>query len=222
MRLDIRILSRALPFVLYLVFLAVEGEVTALFPDFDARWLYPAKVGSVALLLWYYRAHYQELFVRPDLRWVGLISPALGALVFVLWINLDFGWLNLGDGNGGFDPRDAAGAVQWDLALARLLGASLVVPIMEELFWRSFLLRWIDKQDFLSLEPARISLRALLIASLLFGVEHTLWFAGILAGLAYGWLYRASGNLWAPVVAHATTNLMLALWVLHTGAWSFW
>ncbi len=221
MGFDVHILARALPFALYLVFLAIEDQVAALFPGLDPRWLYPVKVGGVALLLWYYRAHYRELLVRPDLRWVGLISPLLGAVVFVLWINLDFGWLNLGGGTG-YDPRDATGAIQWQLAVPRLLGAALVVPLMEELFWRSFLLRWIDKNDFLDHEPARISLRALLIASALFGVEHTLWFAGIIAGLAYGWLYRASGNLWAPIVAHATTNLMLGVWVLTTQTWNHW
>lgn len=221
MAFDVRILARALPFGLYLAFLALEGQIATLLPGLDPRWLYPLKVGSVAVLLWYYRAHYRELLVRPDLRWVGLISPLLGAVVFVLWINLDFGWLNLGGGTG-YDPRDAAGAIQWQLALPRLLGAALVVPLMEELFWRSFLLRWIDKHDFLDHEPARITLRALLIASVLFGVEHTLWFAGILAGLAYGWLYRASGNLWAPIVAHATTNLMLGVWVLATRTWDHW
>jgi uncharacterized protein len=218
---DIRILSRVLPFALYMAFLVMEGNAADLLPDLDARWLYPAKVGAVAVLLWVFRRHYAELFQRPDLRWVAVISPALGALVFVLWINLDGGWLVIG-GGGGFDPRDAAGAIRWELALPRLAGAALVVPVMEELFWRSFLLRWIDRHDFLSLQPSRLSLRALLIASLLFGLEHTLWFAGILAGLAYGWLYRASGNLWAPIVSHATTNLMLGIWVLFTAAWSFW
>jgi CAAX prenyl protease-like protein len=217
---DVRVLSRVLPFALYMAFLAIEGNAATLLPDLDGRWLYPVKVGAVALLLWAYRAHYSELFQRPDVRWVGLISPALGALVFVLWINLEGGWLDLG-GGAGFDPRDGA-AIRWELALPRLAGAALVVPIMEELFWRSFLLRWIDKPDFLALEPARLSLRALLIASVLFGLEHTLWFAGILAGLAYGWLYRASGNLWAPIAAHATTNLLLGVWVLSTGSWRFW
>lgn len=218
---DIRILSRALPFAVYMLFLAIEGNIATLAPDFDVRLLYPAKVGAVALLLWAYRNQYGELFVRPDLRWIGLIAPALGALVFILWINLDGGWLEMG-GGAGFAPLDAAGAIRWELALPRLAGAALVVPIMEELFWRSFLLRWIDRRDFLTLEPARLSLRAILIASVLFGLEHTLWFAGIVAGLAYGWLYRASGNLWAPIVAHAVTNLMLGVWVLGTGSWSFW
>lgn len=215
-----RVLARLLPFAVYLAFLAVEDVLAAHSPGLDVRWIYPLKVGAVALLLWHYRGEYRELHVRPDPRWTGLLAPLLGVLVFVLWINLDAGWLNLG-GGGGFDPRDD-GALRWDLALLRLAGAALVVPLMEELFWRSFLLRWIDRSDFLAVEPARISLRALLISSVLFGLEHTLWFAGILAGLAYAWLYRASGNLWAPIVAHACTNLLLGIWVLHTGAWHFW
>jgi CAAX prenyl protease-like protein len=218
---DIRILSRVLPFAVYMAFLAIEGAVAAQWPGHDGRWIYPVKVGAVTLLLWLYRQQYRELCVRPDARWVGMVAPALGAVVFVLWINLDAGWLSLG-GGPGYDPRDAGGAIRWDLALPRLAGAALVVPVMEELFWRSFLLRWIDKPDFLALEPMRITLRALLIASALFGLEHNLWLAGIVAGLAYGWLYRASGNLWAPVVAHATTNLMLGVWVLSTASWSFW
>ena len=58
--------------------------------------------------------------------------------------------------------------------------------------------------------------------SVLFATEHRLWFAGLLAGLAYGWLYKRSGNLWVPIVAHALTNALLAAYVLATGSWSFW
>jgi hypothetical protein len=106
--------------------------------------------------------------------------------------------------------------------LLRLAGAALVVPLMEELFWRSFLLRWVQSQQFLDLAPVQIGLRAILISSVLFGLEHNLWLAGIVAGLAYAWLYRASGNLWPPIIAHAITNLILGVWVLSTGNWQFW
>ncbi len=218
---DVRVVSRVAPFAAYIVFLAIEGGVDKVWPDFDSRLLYPLKVGVVAALLWYFRAQYLELFQRPDWRWMALAAPAVGALVFVLWINLDGGWLNLGGGTG-YAPLDDAGAIRLELALPRLAGAALVVPLMEELFWRSFLMRWIDKHDFIALEPARVTLQAVLVSSVLFGLEHTLWFAGILAGLAYAWLYRASGNLWPPIVAHGVTNLMLGVWVLATGAWTFW
>jgi len=220
-QIDIQIWARTLPFALYMVFLVIEGLVADHLPGVDVRWLYPAKIIAVIAALWYYRAIYTELTIRPNWYWAGLVAPVLGVVVFVLWINLDAGWMSLGGGDG-YDPRDTAGNFDWPLVLTRLAGAALVVPLMEELFWRSFILRWIQEQNFLQLAPLQIGLRAILISSLLFGLEHSLWLAGIVAGLAYAWIYRASGTLWAPIIAHAVTNLVLGLWVLNTGQWQFW
>jgi CAAX prenyl protease-like protein len=103
-----------------------------------------------------------------------------------------------------------------------MAGAVLVVPIMEELFWRSFLMRWIDRHDFLRLEPGQVTGYALAVSAAVFALAHTLWFAGLVAGLAYGWLYRRTGSLWMPVAAHALTNGLLALYVVERRAWSFW
>jgi uncharacterized protein len=220
-QVDIQIWARVLPFALYIVFLAIESLLIKQLPDIDARGLYPIKIIAVIGALWYYRAIYTELSIRPNKYWVGVAAPVLGVVVFVLWINLDIGWMNLGAG-AGFDPRDANGSFNWPLLLSRLAGAALVVPLMEELFWRSFLLRWIQQAHFLELAPIQIGVRAILISSLLFGLEHSLWLAGMLAGLAYAWIYRASGNLWPPIIAHAVTNLTLGLWVLKNDQWQFW
>ena len=212
-------LARIAPFAVYMAFLAAALGASGLGLG-DARWIYPVKVLAVALALWIFRGEYRELLVRPP-RGALVVSILMGVLVFLLWIHLDQGWLNLG-GESGFDPRTPQGGVDWGLAAFRLAGASLVVPLMEELFWRSFLLRWLESQDFLSIPASALGTRAILLSSALFGSEHSLWFAGILAGLAYAWLYRSYNNLWAPIVAHATTNLILGIWVLRTGAWSFW
>lgn len=212
------------PFVLYMVFLMLEGVVSKSSSTsvlFDARLIYPCKVASVALLLVFFWQRYGEIAkFRLRLHEV-LWSVAVGMGVFLLWINLDYGWMSFGHATG-YDPRKLSGDIDWSLALPRLLGAALVVPVMEELFWRSFVLRWIAHPEFSDVSPAQVGLRALLASSVLFGMAHTLWLAGIVAGLAYGWLYMKSKNLWAPVLAHATTNGMLGLWVLHTGQWGFW
>lgn len=217
-------LPMALPFALYMAFLVVEGvfgdsiSASALF---DHRLIYPCKAACVVLLLAFFWSRYDELAkfsLRPhEVAW----SVVVGMGVFLLWTNLDLGWTSFGH-SAGYDPRSLSGDIDWSLALPRLLGAAVVVPVMEELFWRSFVLRWIAHPEFAAVTPARAGLRALLISSVLFGAEHTLWLAGIVAGLAYGWLYMRSNNLWVPVLAHATTNGMLGLWVLHTGQWSFW
>lgn len=69
---------------------------------------------------------------------------------------------------------------------------------------------------------AQQGVRAVLLSSVVFGLEHSQWLAGILAGIAYGWLYLRTGNLWVAIVAHAVTNAGLGIWVLATGAWYFW
>lgn len=221
-QVDDAILARVVPFALYVLFLVIEDAVAAAAPSLDVRWLYPVKIAAVIAALWHYRAHYAELRVACP-RWPGLAAAiVVGVVVFVLWINLDSGWLKLGSGEGGYDPRTGDGGLNWALVVMRLVGAALVVPLMEELFWRSFLMRWIQHQRFLQVDPRGVGLTAILVSSVLFGLEHSLWFAGIIAGLAYAGLYRATGNLWTAIIAHAVTNLVLGLWVLYSGAWSFW
>jgi len=209
---------RIVPFALYIVFLAAGP----LFTGFDTRWLYPVQVGLVAIALAYFWRRYEEL---PRLRTLSgghwALAAVIGLAVFILWIQLDAGWMTIGDAGEGFDPRDD-GRINVPLVLSRLAGAALVVPIMEELFWRSFVMRWIDKPAFLALSPVAVSLKALLLSSVVFGFEHHLWLAGIVAGLAYGWLYRVSANLWVPVIAHAVTNGLLGIWVVYTRSWQFW
>jgi CAAX prenyl protease-like protein len=96
------------------------------------------------------------------------------------------------------------------------------VPVMEELFWRSFVLRWIDQPDFLRLDPAQAGLRGFVISVVLFGFEHNLWLAGIVAGVAYSVLFMRHRTIWSPILAHAVTNGMLGVWVVMTGEWSYW
>lgn len=213
---------RSLPFGLYIALLALEGLLPDWAPGFDVRWLYPVKVGLVALALAVLWRHYSELKAyRLPLQDL-LLSLAVGVVVLALWVKLDAGWMLLGEVGEGYNPTDDAGRIDWLLVAFRIAGAALVVPVMEELFWRSFLQRWVQQSDFLALDPARIGLKALLIASALFAVEHLQWLAGLVAGLAYGWLYIRTRTLWAPIVAHAVTNGGLGAYVVATGRWSFW
>lgn len=216
------IFVRSLPFGLYIVLLAIEGLLPDWAPAFDVRWLYPLKASLVALALAVLWRHYAEL------RSYGLpfrhllLSMIVGIVVLVLWVNLDASWMLIGEEGEGYNPTNQAGRIDWLMVAFRVAGAMLVVPVMEELFWRSFLQRWVQQADFLALDPARIGLKALLIASALFAVEHMQWFAGLIAGLAYGWLYIRTRNLWAPIISHAVTNGLLGAYVVATGQWSFW
>lgn len=216
------IFVRSLPFGLYIALLVLEGLLPDWAPGFDVRWLYPVKAGLVALALAVLWRHYSELKSYGLPLKHLLLSLIVGVVVLVLWVKLDAGWMLMGELGEGYDPTDPAGEIDWLLVAFRIAGAALVVPIMEELFWRSFLQRWVQQPNFMTLDPAQIGLKALLIASALFAVEHLQWLAGLVAGLAYGWLYIRTRNLWAPIIAHAVTNGLLGAYVVATGRWSFW
>jgi len=213
---------RVLPFAAYILLLAVEQMPGVQFGSQAANWLYAARAGAAGVLLLLLWRSYTELrgTLPTGAQW--LLAVAAGVAVFVIWIALDQSWARLGGGEGGFDPYTATGGLDWVWIVVRWCGAALVVPVMEELFWRSYLLRWVDGKDFLSIRPQDVSWRAVLITSLLFALEHHLVVAGFIAGLAYSWLYIRTGRLWVPIVAHAVTNGVLGIWVVQTGAWRLW
>jgi CAAX prenyl protease-like protein len=212
---------RILPFAAYLLFIVIGDVLERLgVAPGPLRWLYPVKIGLVALLLALFWRRYGELRrFRLPLSAI-LTALAAGVGVLLLWVSLDAGWMVVGRASG-FDPRDG-GRIDWLLVAIRIAGAALVVPIMEELFWRSFLMRWIVTPDFETVEPSQLGLKSFLITVLLFGFEHNLWLAGIVAGAAYSLLYLRHRNLWSPILAHAVTNGLLGVWVVMTGNWSYW
>ena len=176
---------------------------------------------AAAVLLAIFWRQYRELrgtWLAP--RQLGL-AAAVGAAVFVAWILLDQEWARFGDARDGFDPT-RGGAFDWPGTIGRFLVLAAVVPVMEELFWRSFLMRWIDARDFLKRDASRVSRTAFALSSALFAMEHSLWLGGLAAGAAYGWLYIRTNNLWAPVVAHTVTNAILGIWIVGTESWHLW
>ena len=104
----------------------------------------------------------------------------------------------------------------------RLAGAVLVVPVMEELFWRSFLLRYLINPDFKKVTLGTFSWFSFISVALLFGLEHHRWIQGIFAGFMYTALIINQKSLRGCVIAHGVTNLGLGLYVLATQNWMFW
>ena len=217
-------LVRVLPFAAFIALMALRGAMPA---DggwgMDPRWVYGLSVLCVgALLLWFWR-EYGELAAQ---RWPTLKEAALavtvGLAVFYLWTLLDQPWMRLGEATAGFRPVDAQGNMMWPLVAVRWVGAALLVPVMEELFWRSFLMRWIERVQFQTVDPQRVGLKAVVLSTFVFMLAHTLWLAAVVAGLAYAWLYIRTGKLWVPIMAHAVTNGVLGVWVVFTGNWGFW
>ncbi len=93
-------------------------------------------------------------------------------------------------------PIDRHGKLDIALVLVRWVGVTLLVPLMDERFWRSLLMRWIQDPDFESVDPRRVGLKAVAVAlsTFVFMLVHTLWLAAIVAGLVYAWLYIRTGK----------------------------
>ena len=200
---------RAAPFAAFIVLMAA-------FP----HWPLLRGAAAAALLLLSWRSFTELRPARLAAR-ATLLAIGVGVAVFVAWIALDQDWARLGPARDGFDPT-AGGAFDWAGTGWRFLVLAAVVPVMEELFWRSFLMRWIDARDFLSRNARDTTWTAFALSSALFAMEHSLWLAGLIAGLAYGWLYRRTNNLWAPILAHTVTNAILGVWIVATGSWYLW
>lgn len=200
-----------LPFLAIMAATMLTAAITA---GFDL--LYPLRVLAAATILWGCRRAYAEL------RWSWSWQPfALGAAVFLLWIALVPSGIGepspLHDGLTHLSP---AWAAVW--LFFRVVGATITVPLAEELAFRGYLLRRLQSADWSELPPARFSWLSLLISSLLFGMLHGHWLAGTLAGLMYALAVYRRGRLLDAVLAHATTNGLLAGYVLVTGAWAMW
>ncbi|NRF69583.1 CAAX prenyl protease-related protein [Aquincola sp. S2] len=215
---------RSAPFAAFMVLLALRGAAPA---DgawgFDTRWLYALNLVVVGGMLLWWRREYGEL-ARQNLPTAREAAAAvgIGALVCVAWVLLDAPWMQIGEASAPFRPLDADGQLAWPLIAVRWLGATLVVPVMEELFWRSFLMRWIERPVFEGVDPRQVGVRAIVLSTFVFVLVHPLWLAAIVAGLAYALLYRATGKLWTAVIAHAVTNGALGVYVVATRQWGFW
>ena len=167
------------------------------------------------------------------------LAVLIGALVCVIWILPETNWFSrfpwlqdlylcwgvrpLGEITGTpLHSPYAPESCGWGLSLAKLAGSAFVIATLEEFFWRGFLYRWLAEREFTKVDPRAGHLMAFAIMVVLFGLEHDRWLAGMIAGAAYGAVYVFTRDLWAAVVAHVTTNLLLGLYVLAYGQYRFW
>jgi CAAX prenyl protease-like protein len=161
---------------LFLVLTWVEGKlVHAGDAGVASRYplVYSLKIGVIALSVWLSRSAWKDL--RP---WPGrgglLLSVALGLAVAAIWVGLDghYPALPVGGKREGFDPRVLAFPARAYFLAVRLFALTLLVPLLEELFWRSLVMRWIINQEFRRVPIGRVTPLAAAVTSALFALEH--------------------------------------------------
>ncbi|MBN2010265.1 CAAX prenyl protease-related protein [candidate division KSB1 bacterium] len=204
-----------LPFMLYIGLSILGGYF-----NYGPFILYPVKTIIVGFSLYYFRNTYVELKSKYTLHQLS-VSIAVGILVFIVWILPEGRYPTLG--TSSFDPFVLP--QNWMIfgsIFFRILGASIIVPLFEELFWRSFLIRWIINQDFKTIAIGTFTWLSFGLTSLFFGLEHHRWLVGILAGIIYNLLLYKYKNIRLCVISHGVTNFILGIYVLITGQWSYW
>ena len=224
-------LPRLLPFAVYLFFLALAELITWVSPHLSAvaalgplanLWIYPLKTAAVLAVLVYFWPRYDELNAAMTIKPRDiLLAVVVGVVVYWLWVRMDWPWATQGQ-PGGYNPLLAGDRMEKVLVAVRLLGAVIVVPVMEELFWRSFLLRYLISPRFQTVPLGTFTVFSFLATLVLFGLEHHLWLAGMMAGAAYTLLLYGTRRLWPSIIAHAVTNLALGIHVLLTQEWNWW
>lgn len=156
------------------------------------------------------------IWILPESEWVSDFSSFQ---TFYRTVGLQMPWeFTPAAESSPYAPEEAG----WVLTLFRLGGSAVVIAVIEEFFWRSWLTRWLNKEDFLSVDPGAVSTKSIVIASLLFATAHTRWIAALLCGLIWGFYYRKTRDIWAVSIAHVITNFLLGLYVLTTGNYGFW
>jgi uncharacterized protein len=209
------VLARVIPFAVFALLTIVQGQSG----DSAQYWIYALKTIVAAWLLWLFRTQI------PEIKWkFSWESVVVGIAVFAAWIGLD-GYYPIFPREGGFNPARTYGQ---DSALSaifigvRMLGSTLIVPMLEEVFYRSFLYRYVIHSQFWKMPLGRFDLRAFLIVGFLFGISHFEWVPGILCAFAYQALVCRKNRLGDAMSAHALTNLLLGIWVVSRGAYNFW
>ena len=182
----------------------------------DFEYLYPLRLVGALTALWLYRNSYTALDWRPSWR-----GPAVGVAVFALWAGAAAIMTHAAGPPAGLEALATPLATIW--IVCRVLAAVITVPIAEELAYRGYLLRRLVSPRFEAVPLSAVRWPALAVSSLAFGIMHgALWLPGIMAGLAYGALAMRTGRLGESIVAHGTTNALLAGYVLAFGQWQLW
>ncbi len=163
---------------------------------------------------------------RGTLLW-GLLG---GLAVFILWVGPEQSalyrtWCCWPIGSLPAPPTEPSpydpAVCGWPLTLAKLVGSAFIIAPAEEIFFRSFLYRWLQKGDFIAHPRTTFEFSAFVWMTLLFLLEHDRPLAAALAAVIYGVLYIRWG-LVAAIVAHVLTNLLLAIYVIALARWAFW
>lgn len=226
--LNYPIVVYAAPYVLFAGLGLLEGSTGS--STWYPFW-YAVKTALVAAAWWHFRARYP----KPSSKGVGL-GVTVGVLGIVIWVVLsrlalptEFvdrlpSWLQSAGTRSAYDPFSELSSpfVVWAFLAVRMTGLVVIVPLMEEVFWRGFVLRYVVDENFENVPQGQFTPASFAAVTLLFAATHPEFLAALAWGALANYLYYRTRNLWACIVAHAVTNLLLGLYIVSTASWHLW
>ena len=213
-------LSYTAPFLLFVGLLALERAL-----GLNPLWAYPLRLTATLAAL--------AAFSRSVLNFrlsLPAASVVIGLLVFVVWVGPDLlfqyrrHWLfqnSLTDVTAGL----LASSLRHNFGFLamRIAGSALVVPVVEELFWRGWLMRWLMQRDWQRLPLGAYRAGSFWLVAIMFASEHgPYWDVGLAAGVIYNWWMVRTRSLGDCILAHAVTNAALGFYVVAAGQWQYW
>ena len=212
------------PMAVFLAALALVGGLKKIGGSFwlDAPeyWLYPVQTFICAGLLFWYRREYDFHGVRQP-----LVALGIGVIVCALWVSPQ-AFFGFPARTEGFNPTVFAEqpVAYWSTVTLRFLRLVIIVPLVEEIFWRGFLLRYFVDEKFDRVPFGTFTWLSFGVVTVGFMLVHSTadWPAALLTGALYNWVAYRTRSLGACVLAHAVTNLLLGVWIMNTRQWGFW
>lgn len=186
-------------------------------------WLYLGKMLVGAWCIWEMRS------LVPEIRWAfSWEAVVVGILVCVIWVGLDPYYaknealFKIGEPWNPIKEFGRGSALGIFFVAVRTLGSAIIVPPIEEAFFRSFLYRYFVRLNFTEMPFSRLHWLSFFVTSGLFGLAHFQWLPGILCGMAFQWLVLRKNRLGDAMTAHAITNFLLGIWIYWRDDWKFW
>lgn len=202
---------------LFLGITMIEGEM----PD-QYVWLYFIKVALVVLALVWARRSWK------DVKWDPKVLPlaiGMGVLMLALWLGIEeyVKYPHMGE-RSAYDPYEKIpeDGLRSAFFAVRFFGLVLLVPFMEELFWRSFGLRYASTPDWERVPIGMFNAQGALLTCGVFALAHPEWLVGLIFAAGMTWLVWKTKSVFACFVAHLVTNLGLGIYVVTQGAWKYW
>ena len=182
--------------------------------------------GTMLVVLYWFARPVLDLHVQ---QWAA--SVVIGVAVFALWVAPDVlipgyrhHWLFENPITGKTSSSlSVASQGQVGILMLRTTVAAAIVPIVEELFWRAWLMRWIINPDFQRVPLGTYTRQAFWIVAILFASEHgSYWEVGLAAGVIYNWWMIRTKSLGDLILSHAVTNACLSAYIIAAGKWEYW